>query len=130
MNHRAHVIRNHDGDPNHHFLNQAKTLLAKLNAVPGVIEIESSVVYHNHKKVASVAAIQERKKDQREDQVVVRYFASHLYQDMTVTCDVLSLGRVEEAVNKYAENFASGRNKRRLQRRAQDRELEDYRRCY
>ncbi len=109
MRHRGHVIQNHDGLPDHNFLNETKTLLAKLNGVSGVTDVVSSKIWKSSKRAILVAAVI----NYGEDYVDVRYFASGTCQDLTVKCDPSSVTRVLGIVGKYSQDFAGARNFRR-----------------
>jgi len=120
MRHRGHVMQNHD-ESNHHFLNDAKTLLAKLNGVSSVTEITSDKVYSTSKRRVHVAILQSSgKDDEGRGSVKIRYFSQHHYQDITVKCDVTSTGRVILAVENYVRDYEGAYKKRRMQRNSEN----------
>jgi len=121
MKPRGHVIKNHDGSPNHHFLNEATTLLAKLNGVSGVKDIASGKVHPTSKRRPCVAEVHCSGVDKGgQAYAVVRYFGRHNYQDMTVECDVHSVGRIAIVVDKYARDYEGARERKTAQRELQN----------
>lgn len=121
MKPRGHVITNHDGLSNHHFLNEAKTLLAKLNGISGVKDITSGSVHQTSKIRPCVAEVHSTGIDKDgQGYAVVRYFGRHNYQDMTVECDVNSVGRVAVVVDKYVRDYEGAHEKKRVQRDLQN----------
>lgn len=109
MKPRGHLIKSHDGLPNHNFLSETKTLLAKINGVSGVTDIVSSKVWRSSKRAVLVAVVT----NYGDDYVDVRYFASGTCQDITVECDPSSVKRVLGVVGKYSQDFAGARSFRR-----------------
>jgi hypothetical protein len=108
--------------PNHRFLNEAKTLVAKLNAVSGVREIHSCPIEKSSARVPLVANVYYA----QGDCVMVRYFAKGIFQDIKVECEPSAIDKLKAVVDKYVVDFRSANNKRKMQRAIQDRELEDY----
>lgn len=109
MKPRGHIIKNHDGLPNHDFLKETKTLLAKINGVSGVTDVVSSKIWRSSKRPPLVAVVT----NYGENYVDLRYFASGTYQDVTVECDPSSVKRILGVVGKYSQDFAGARSFRR-----------------